>query len=467
MKARLACLLLALAGCNRPSEPSPTTDLSMADATARAPDGHAGGDPTSQSPITVRGVGKDAKARPKPKTGRLGPSGPTKARTTSPKIYLRNLEARRRGLDDRLRRKPDETPTLANLAAWHIEKAQLDGDLGHALDAEKLLSKAISIKDSVPLRMQRARVHAHMHRFAEARADLEAAVAAAPTDGSATHALAWTLHQLGDRMAARKLLAVPPHLGPRSYGEYAREATLLFEQGRVEEADQRLRLAAGAYHDVQPIPMAWIDLQRGLLRLRTGRNEDAREFFRAAYARLPQFFVAAEHLAETEALLGNHAAALALYDEVIDNTRLAEFIAARARVLRDMGRAEDAATAIRAADARWRKLVAKFGAAMAAHAVSFWLEDLPRPADAHRWAELNLRGRRDPMSLVLAARARAATKDYEGARALLADAEQATLRVDEFYADMADAWHRLGEAEKAAEYLAKARELNPKTPGIE
>ncbi len=460
MKARSTCLLLVLAGCNRPGQP-PLDAQPASDAAARA-----NGEPTG-TPITVRGVGKGAKARPRVKKAKLGPSGPIEARTTSPKVYLRNLESRRHGLEDRLRRKPNEVATLARLAGWHSEKASLDGDLRHAMEADRLLSKAIAETDSVALRTQRAKARSHLHRFAAARADLEAAVALAPEDPSATHALSWTLYQLGEREAARKLLAAPPHLGQRSYGEHARDGVLLFEQGRVEEADRRLRLAAGAYNDVQPIPMAWIDLQRGLLRLRTGRHEAARKFFRTAYDRLPQFYVAAEHLAETEALLGNHAEALALYDEVIRNTRLPEFMAARAGVLRDMGRAEDAAKAIQAADARWRKLVDAFGAAMATHAVSFWLEDLPRPEDARRWAEVNLKGRRDPSSLVLAARARAASRHSDAARTLLAEAEKSAIETDEFYTGMADAWHRLGETEKASAYLAKARELNPKTPDVE
>ncbi len=132
-----------------------------------------------------------------------------------------------------------------------------------------------------------------------------------------------------------------------------------------------------------------------------------------------------------------------------------------------MGRAEEAARALQIADKRWRALVEKFGPAVSAHAVKFWLVDLPRPADAWKWARRNLKARRDPTSLVLAARAAAAARDPTWARELLAEAEKNPLQVDEFYAGVADAWHRLGEAEKAAAWLAKARELNPKTPGLE
>lgn len=455
----MACLLLALAGCDRPSEPPPAPPpVVAADATART---------SPPTPISARGVGRDLKAGlPSPKAPKLGPAGPSTVRTTSAQIYLRNLEARAKGLAARLERQPDEVATLARLAAWQVEKRNLDGDLDHDLEAERLLGRAIAKADSPALRKQRASVRAHLHRFSDARVDLEAAIAADPLDADAKRALGWNLHHAGRHAEAAPLLEIP-FARPRTYEDYGVEAVRLFEAGRIEEADARLRLAHGSYSDVHPVPVAWIDLQRGLLRLRTGRYDEARAFFRAAYDRLPSYYVVAEHLAETEALLGNHAAALALYDEVVRATRLPEFIAARAGVLRDLGRAEEAAAAIQAADVRWRTLIEKHGAAVAAHAVSFWLEDLPRPADARRWAEANLERRRDPASIVLAARARAAARDSAGARELLAEVEGSTMRVDEIHVGVADAWHRLGETDRARAALAKARALNPKVSGAD
>lgn len=466
LDSRALCLLLALAGCDRSAEPPPAPPPSRAaaDAAAAAPKGGASDTPPA-TPISVMAPGKKRPRLPTPKTPKLGPEGPTTARTTSPAVYLRNLEAQRTGLEARLKRKPDDPAAMSRMAAWHLEKGQLDGDLTHALSAEELLDRAIAKTDTPALRVQRAGVRAHLHRFAEANVDLRAALAKTPDNDRVSRALGWNLHQLGRYAEARPLLDTP-HVSARTYSDYGREAVLLFEQGRIEEADRRLRLAYGAYSDVHPVPLAWIDLQRGLLRLRTGRHDAARAFFKAAYDRLPAYFLAAEHLAETEALLGNHARALALYDDVVRATRLPEFMGARAGVLKDMGQAEASARALKATDARWRTLVARHEVAVAGHAVDFWLEDLPRPADAKKWADLNLKARRDAATLVQAARAAAAAKDPARAKELLVEAAAQPRKVDEFYAGMADAWHRLGDAEQAATWLAKARELNPKTPGL-
>ena len=459
--------LLVLAGCDRsagtPPAPTPAKQANVGtDSAAPAPVRKASNAPPT-NPISVRLPGKKASSRPLP--AKLGPKGPSTARTTSPKVYQRNLEAQRKGLEARLKRKPGDPGALARLAAWHQEQAHFDGDLGHALEAEALLTKAIAGGDTPALRKQRARVRAHLHRFDQANADLDAALKKRPKDGEALRAKGWNLHHQGS--AGADALLDTPYAGPPSYSDHGREAVRLFEQGQIEAADQRLRRAHGAYPDVHPIPLAWIDLQRGLLRLRTGRHEEARRFFQVAYDRLPGNFVVAEHLAETEALLGNHARALELYDAVVEATKLPEFIAARAGVLREVGRTEDAAHALQLADRRWRVVLKKYGAALAGHAVGFWLEDVPRPVDAKTWAERSLQARRDPASLAMAARAAAAAKDSARARELLAEAEKHPLRVDEFCADLADAYHQLGDAKRAAAWLAKARELNPKTPGLE
>ncbi|MEZ4473793.1 MAG: hypothetical protein R3F60_23985 [bacterium] len=244
------------------------------------------------------------------------------------------------------------------------------------------------------------------------------------------------------------------------------EAIRAFQAGRIDEADERLRMAAGAYRDVHPVAIAWIDLQRGLLRLRTGRYPEATVFFQSAYERLPQNYVVAEHLAETEGLLGNYPEALRIYDEVVASTGLPEFMAARAGVLEQLGRKADAEQALAEADARWKALLEKYPTALAAHAISFWLEDKPDAALALRWAEANLKVRHDPDSWVLAARARAASGDKAGAHAAIEAARKFPVRIDEFFAGIADAHHRLGETEAALAALAEARAINPKTPDL-
>ncbi len=388
---------------------------------------------------------------------------PSTTRTTDPDLYVKQLQKRRRTLDQYLERHPNDPQKLATLAACHLELLNLDADLGHVVMAERLLSRAIDVADTAALRRQRAAARRRLHRFADASADLESALRLAPDDLETKRALEWGRHAGRARDAAEALLATPAD-EPKGFEEHRREAMRLFRLGRFEEADQRLRQGHDATQSVHPATVAGIELQRGLLRLRTGRHDDANRFFRAAYTRLPQYGVVVEHLAESEALLGRHAAALKLYGTAVKQTRRPEAMAGRARVLRSLKRADEAARGLHAADKRWRQLLPRFGVAVARPAVRFWLEDLPRPADALRWSEAALTNARDPESMLLTARARAAARESAGARALLAEVELAPLVADEFYAGIADAWFRLGEAERAATWHRKARALNSAWP---
>ena len=460
----LMLAILALAACQGeqrapPQPPASAASAAPASAKAAAISTHAlTGRTLAANTIDAKGL-KSARLAPTA----LGPEGPMTARSTSAGIYLRNFASRKISIDARVAKTPTGSSALSELAAWHMEQQLLDGDPTHADKALAALDTAVAASPKLSvLRLRRAGVLGHLHRFADAQADLEIALKADPTDPSVRRALGKVLENRGRYAEAKPHLAVAP--SRPTYRDLGEQAAKIFKTGDVERADKTLRIAAATYRDVHPIPLAWIDLQRGLLRLRTGRWAEAKTFFEAAYNRLPQYFLVAEHLAEVEAKLGNHARALALYDDVVKQTRLPEFMAARAGVLADMGRAAEAEAALAQADARWDAILKAHGTAYAAHAVGFWLDDRPNPEKARLWADTNLKLRRDADSLLMAARAHAATKDLDGARTLLEEALPNGPDVDEFHADVAAVYRALGEPAKAAAALARAKALNPKTP---
>lgn len=64
------------------------------------------------------------------------------------------------------------------------------------------------------------------------------------------------------------------------------------------------RSAQDFYRDVSPFHLAWLYTQQGIAILRHGDFKSAQPFFAAALARLPSYYLAAEHLAECEMELG-------------------------------------------------------------------------------------------------------------------------------------------------------------------
>jgi tetratricopeptide (TPR) repeat protein len=189
--------------------------------------------------------------------------------------------------------------------------------------------------------------------------------------------------------------------------ELAHRADLRLMQGDLQGASHWYRAAQDLYHDVDPLPLAWLYSQQGIALLRHGRCDQAKAFFEAAYQRLPEYYLASEHLAECEAQLGNTERARKLYRAVIAQTGNPEFMAALADLEEQAGRAEIAAAARKDAEDGYRALLDRQPAAYAQHAAEFLL-DAGKADEALALARDNLALRQDVGSLILMASAAAA-----------------------------------------------------------
>lgn len=109
-------------------------------------------------------------------------------------------------------------------------------------------------------------------------------------------------------------------------------ATWRLYSGSPQEAHALLEAAEKRYHNRNIHQLARFRLQRGIVALEQRDLETARIFFEQSLERLPGWWLAQEHLAETLALQGDRAAAAKLYDEVIASTGAGEFLAARAEI---------------------------------------------------------------------------------------------------------------------------------------
>lgn len=363
------------------------------------------------------------------------PASPTHYRTTAGAIYLDNLDAR----IDELRRvtaTPDGDGARVPLARSLYHRHRVVGRLEDAEAALRELDLAIAAgepaSETLPLR---AVVLGGFHRFDEAMHALDAAVEA----GASASTLARTQTELqlarGDYAALADEFARSTDLDA-DFHTMTHRADLRLQLGDAAGALFRYRAAQELYRDVNPVPLAWLHVQQGIALLRLERVEEAREFFAAAHARLPQYYLAAEHLAECEARLGRHDEARRLYAAVIAQTGNPEFVAALSGVERDAGRREESERLAREAEAGYAMLLARHPAAFGQHAAEFLIErgDLAR-ADA--LARANLGVRRDIGSWLLAAQTAAALGARERACEALAAARATPLRPPEFAVEAA------------------------------
>ncbi len=322
--------------------------------------------------------------------------------TTSEAIYLGNLDASISEYERALRTTP--SAGLRNvLAAALYHRFKVIGRVEDAERALVLLDVAVGEEPDVAAhRLLRATVLGAFHRFGEAEADLVVAArsGATPEIGLAQREIDLALGRY-DRLANDFEQAGAP---ASDFYELANRADLQLMQGEFPSANRQFRAAQIEYRDTSPVPLAWLHVQRGIAALRFGDVEDAHRFFEAAHARMPRYYLASEHLAETETSRGNYDRARELYRSVIEQTGNPEFLAALASLEQAAGNEDAAKRRHQEAAAAYAEMHSRHPDAYAQHYAEYLL-DAGQPQRALELAERNITLRQDVGSWILLARA--------------------------------------------------------------
>lgn len=328
--------------------------------------------------------------------------------TTDGKQYLLSLKGRLAALP------AEQTPhTGAVRAGVLYQQYQILGSLAD-LDAAYALARELGADpqaDDDTLLLD-ATIASYMHEFERAVSLLERL--RNPLLGQALSA---------EISAARSLLPLadpPKQLDEgQEYAQMIELAHACVDRGDLACASGRFHEAQFAYHDVAPLPLAWLHTQQGIALLNFGHPEQAIRFFRAALERQPGYFLALEHLAECLGLTGQYAEGRAAYQQVIAQTNNPEFFAGLADLESRAGNSSTAEQLRAKAKAGYELRLAKYPAAYAQHAVGFFLEigELER---ALALAKDNLKLRQDASAYLLLAEVQVAQGNLQGACTTLA-----------------------------------------------
>ena len=357
------------------------------------------------------------------------PLSPEQRATTDPTIYLRNLDSRIDVLSRRAA-EHDDASAAASLALALLQRAQLIGRSDAVGEAHRWAEQAVAWAPGLPLAWRAlAASLAAVHQFDQATAALDKAAQL----GVAESELAPMRRDIAVGLGRYDELRAELGQADRPVADFhalAHRADLLMLQGDLRGASLWYRSAQDFYHDDDPLPLAWLYVQQGIALLRFEQVEEARRFFQAAYDRLPMYYLAAEHLAECEALLGNLDRAREIYLQVIEQTGSPEFMAALAELENIAGRAADAERWQSAAARGFERRAADNEAAFAQHAAEFWLS-IGKAEQAVDLARHNLLRRNDMASLLLGAKAEQAVGNWKRTCALIRQIEQTGLQPPE------------------------------------
>jgi tetratricopeptide (TPR) repeat protein len=352
------------------------------------------------------------------------PAGQDQLATTSGDIYLANLQSQIQALEKRLAT-PQQVPARVSLAGLLYHRFQLLGRVGDAERACTLLQQAMEQELLAPGEMLGyARILSGLHEFDTAQQVIDRA----EQHGGDPAAISQAREQLISSRELPRDKAGPEssQAAPGNYVTAVQRAAQILEQGDLFGASQLLRMAQDLYVDSSPFPLAWIHLQQGVAFLRFQQYEQARVFFAAAHERLPQYYLATEHLAETEALLGNWQRSAELYRQVSEQTDQPAFWHGLQLAESELGNASEALEAGQRADRNYRQLLDEYPLAFADHAVGYYL-DTGRQQQALQLAELNFANRQDVYAHLTLAEALAANGQQQQACSHIAELREAGL----------------------------------------
>jgi tetratricopeptide (TPR) repeat protein len=269
----------------------------------------------------------------------------------------------------------------------------------------------------------RVRTRAYLHRFNEALSDLDTAErlgSTGPELEAERAAILQAIGRYGEAMALRRTATERR----ADFESAAGLASLHAELGETAAAETWFDESCRRFRSVSPFPIAQLEFQRGHMWLRHGDLECARQWFEAAWQRLPAYAQAEGHLAEVEYELGERNGAIARLRRLASVADDPDYAAQLARMLAETNNVDEADMWRKRAEEQYEQIVARHPAAFADHAAEFWLSVGNEPQRALGLAKFNLKVRNTPRACALVARAIAACASVGGASDLLSRQDQ-------------------------------------------
>jgi tetratricopeptide (TPR) repeat protein len=285
-------------------------------------------------------------------------------------------------MDARLASTPDDAAAAVRLADALLRQTRVTGNAGLAIRAERALVRVLAADpDHYYARRMLAAVLLSQHRFREAIAAAERCLQTRRDDAWLFGVIGDARLELGDYDEAFKafdaMASIRPDAAAYARASYAREL-----QGDLDAAIKYMQMALEATSARDPESLAWHHAQLGQLYLARQQTADARREFRHADFSFPDHPLAIEGLVRTMVAGGDYTAALARVRQLRAHAPLPSVLALEGDLLTSLGRAAEAETAYRLAEAAWQSDVPE-----SARLALFLAERGRRIDDAVRLAE--------------------------------------------------------------------------------
>lgn len=400
--------------------------------------------------------------RPDRAPGRVGASAP--AHEVPQHVELVAQARRRSDTSEAVARNNSRSAIAFSRAASEaIALARLTGDDRDYARAEAMVDAAFETPRALPPYLLRARLHATLHRFDRAEADLAEHTARPPIGARQRIAevlLAADLAlQRGRYAQAERGYEEALALGP-SRAALASMAHYRWRTGDFEEAEALYGRVLARVGPGDAEPGAWTHVQLGLMDLERGRLDEALAHYHDAEAHIRGFWLVEEHIAEVSHLLGRTAESKRMYVDLVERTENPELMDALAAILREEGDEDGAREHIARARRIYDERMQRIPEATYGHALEHHLA-YGDPARALELAQRNRAIRPNAESDVLLARAYMKVGRIQDAKRSIDAALATPVRMARLHATAAAVYAAAGELAAARDHAVSAAAIDP------
>lgn len=358
----------------------------------------------------------------------------------------------------------DDWLVRERLAGLYIERAGLTNNLQDFSAAEKVLEQAFAIapKGSGPF-ITAARANYSIHRLAKAEQLINAMSKQVLMKGKSQIALI-SLHaniafQQGRYAEALAGYRECENLSP---GTCRTDLALYYAHtGGVSEAQALFLQALNETRSEDAKTRAWIKLQLGILMMEQGRYTEALKELGEADSIFPGWWLVREHIAETHTLRGDLAKAVPIYEEVVKETGLPQYMDALAECYKSLGRLSESKALSEKAEVLWEEQLKSFPESASGHALEHYLTDTANKQKLLQLAESNFHTRPGVEARIFLSLAYLETGRKEEASKQITSALATTFRSAQLYEVASRVSLALSRNEEAEKYRILCRQINP------
>jgi tetratricopeptide (TPR) repeat protein len=361
-----------------------------------------------------------------------------------------------------LRRNPGNAKALYGLGDALIRKARETGDPAYFNRAEEALKRSLEIAPKNAGAMRHlAYVFYSRHEFEAASNHARKAIEMNPTDGDSYGVLGDSLLEVGEYGRAEEVYKKMMELEENLYS-YSRLAGLKSMRGDSVGTivDLERAIAAGKAAKQPAESIAWAEWQLGSDHFVLGKLENAETYYRQSLETYPNYYRALAGMAQVHAAQKNYGEAISLYQKAISILPMPDFAAALGDIYIKIGKPELAKQQYELVEYIGR-LNSLNRALYNRELAYFYADHDMKLAESLELAKRELDYRKDIYAYDLLAWSLYKNDKVEEARDAIEKALKLGTQDAKLFFHAGMIYHRLGEKEKAKQYLAKAIATNP------